>query len=62
VSNLWRIVGACGFELRMRATPVGWHEETQRDTDRRELASGRARAHDVGGLAERYGVRSARAS
>ncbi len=62
VSNLWRIVSACGFELRMRAAPVSRHEEIQRETDHRELASGRARTHDVSGLAERYGVRSARAS
>jgi transcriptional regulator with XRE-family HTH domain len=62
VSNLWRIVSACGFELRMRAAPVSQHEETQRETDRWELASGRALAHDVRGLAERFGVRSARAS
>lgn len=62
VSNLWRVVSACGLELRMRAAPLSRHEASQRETDRRELASGRAAAHDVTGLAERYGVRNARAS
>lgn len=62
VSNLWRIVAACGLDLRMHAAPVSRHEQHQRDTDHRELASGRAFAHDVGKLAERFGIRSARAS
>lgn len=62
VSNLWRIVAACGLDLRMHAAPVSRHEQHQRDIDHRELASGRPFAHDVGKLAERFGIRSARAS
>ncbi|MCL4414394.1 MAG: helix-turn-helix transcriptional regulator [Actinobacteria bacterium] len=62
VSNLYRVIAACGLELRFNAVLPTEQDIIQAATDHAELASGNAWADAGEGkrLREKYGLRSAR--
>ncbi len=64
VSNLYRIVAACGFQLKLSAVLPTESDQVQNATDYAELATGNAWVHadEVKRLREKFGLRDARSA